>query len=132
VTTTPRPPSALGARGKALWKALHVQHPALTDPERELVLEACKTADHLDQIETYLPTGDPFVMDAKGTMSVHPGFVEARQQANILKQLIAALRLPDEKTGQRPQHRGGERGGVYKPRGGTVTALDRARAARGA
>lgn len=133
MTTAPKPPALLGERGKALWASLHKQHPALTDPERELVLEACKTADHLDQIEAYLPAGDPYVEDSKGTMSVHPGFVEARQQANILKQLIAALRLPDEATGSRPQRRGGARGGVYQPRkAGTVTALDSARAARGA
>lgn len=132
MTTVPKAPALLGDRGRTLWASLHAQHPGLTDPERELVLEACKTADHLDQIETYLPEGDPFVVDNKGTLSVHPGFVEARQQANILKMLIAALRLPDEKTGARPQQRGGARGAYQTSGAGKVSSLDRARTARGA
>lgn len=131
MTTTPKPPALLAERGLTLWASLHAQHPGLTDPERELVLEACKTADHLDQIEAYLPDGDPFVSDAKGTLAIHPGFIEARQQANILKQLIAALRLPDERSGARPQQRGGARG-AYQTSGARVSSLDRARAARGA
>ncbi|MBA3310731.1 MAG: hypothetical protein H0U28_11895 [Nocardioidaceae bacterium] len=41
---------------------------------------------------------------------------EARQQAMLMKQLLAALRLPDERTGRRPQRRGGARG-AYAPAG---------------
>jgi 23S rRNA maturation mini-RNase III len=67
--------------------------------------------------------------NGKGQPVAHPAWVEARQQANILKQLIAALRLPDEATGKRPQHRGAR--GSYAPSTtGRVSSLDMARKAR--
>jgi hypothetical protein len=52
--------------------------------------------------------------------------------ANLLKQLLAALRLPDSKTGKKPQQRSAR--GAYAPKkpGGNVTAIDRARKRRGA
>jgi hypothetical protein len=65
---------------------------------------------------------------------VDGALAEARQQANQLKQLVAALRLPDEVSGKRPQQRGGARG-AYQSNGtgsGSVSSLDRARARSGA
>ena len=57
---------------------------------------------------------------------------QANSTANLLKQLLAALRLPDER-GERPQFRGPR--GSYAPKGsgkapGKVSSLDRARAAK--
>jgi hypothetical protein len=39
-------------------------------------------------------------------MTVDGALSEARQQQNVLKQLLVSLRLPDAATGQRPQYRG--------------------------
>jgi hypothetical protein len=105
--------------------------------ERELLLEACRIADRLDQLDGVV-RGKGIEgllhlrrMDDEGdiTLTVDGVLAEARQQANIMKQLVAALRVPDE-AGKRPQHRGAR--GAYSPRaGGSVTALDRARKAAG-
>ena len=56
----------------------------------------------------------------------HPVYVEVRQQSATLARLIAALRLPDEATGKRPQKR--QLRGVQKP--SKVSSLERARAAK--
>ena len=55
---------------------------------------------------------------------------DANTTANLLKQLIAALRLPDEVTGKKPQHRGPRGAHAPKVPGGKVSSLDRARAAK--
>ena len=71
-------------------------------------------------------------------LTVDGALSEARQQANVLKQLLAALRLPDQ-DGVRPQQRGGARGAYSKGVGGgslpapdpdgVVTPFERARQA---
>jgi hypothetical protein len=68
-------------------------------------------------------------MDDEGdiTLTVDGALSEARQQANIFKQLIAALRIPDE-AGKKPQQRGGARGSYQSKGAGSVSSLDRARA----
>lgn len=143
---TLRVPQGLGVKGTRLWRELHKEH-TFSPAEKVLVEEACRIADRLDRLNALLigdeeawawlrpasPDGDTVNLVIDDAMS------EARQQANVLKQLIATLRLPDE-SGQRPQQRGGARG-AYAPSGrataakkavpATVTALDRARAARG-
>jgi hypothetical protein len=107
----------------------------------ELVMleEACRIADRLDRMDALLrgevdswlllrvnEDGDQVTVVVSNVLS------EARQQATVMKQLIAALRVPDEASGKRPQQRGGARG-AYKPTGkAAVSSLDRARAARGA
>ncbi|WP_123378604.1 hypothetical protein [Pseudokineococcus lusitanus] len=124
-------------------------HPDLS-PEQLLVLEeAARTADRLDQLDDVIAgRGVLELMHFRSVperdgderhvvMTVDAVLAEARQQQTVLKQLLAALRLPDEATGKRPQHRGGARG-AYKPSGGvgeraaarTVSSLERARARR--
>ena len=139
--TTLRRPDGLGSKGSKLWKELTDLH---TFGPAELVIleESCRIADRLDRLDAALgdELGDWLTFRSNDDGSeirvvVDGALAEARQQANILKQLIAALRLPDEASGARPQHRGGARG-AYKPSAakssGKVSSLDRARAARGA
>lgn len=131
----PRPPLGLDDRGKKLWKSIHELHAGLTEPDREVVLEACRVADRCERLDAICRVSEPVVETDKGGLITHPAFAEARQQQNLFKQLIAALRLPDEMTGKRAQYRGPR--GVQQPKGAgggaTVTAIDRAaRAARGA
>lgn len=70
------------------------------------------------------------------TVTLNGPLAEARQQQNVLKQLLVALRLPDSATGARPQSRPAR--GAHTPKGAaageaTVTAIDRAsRRTRGA
>lgn len=77
-------------------------------------------------------------VDSEGTefrLQVTGALARANETANAMKQLIAALRLPDSATGVRPQKRGPR--GAQKPTvpgggapaaGGNVSSLERARA----
>jgi hypothetical protein len=130
VTSTPAP-AGLEDRGRRLWASIHAQHPNISDAEAEVALEAARVADRLERLDAVCRASEPVVETDKGVLITHPAFAEARQQANLLKQLVASLRLPDEKTGTRPQTRPAR--GVQQPKGaGSVSSLDRARAARGA
>lgn len=138
--TTVRAPSGLGTKGRRLWRELTEIHDF--DPaERVLLEESCRIADRLDKLDAFLSgEADAWIKfrvseDASEvTVVIDSALSEARQQANVLKQLVAALRLPDDASGKRPQQRGGARG-AYKSTGkagaGSVSSLERARAARG-
>jgi hypothetical protein len=139
----PKAPAGLGTRGRKLWREVTAGYGELEDKPAELVLleEACRTADRLEKLDELL-RGDvdawirirfprPRREDETLVLNVDGALSEARQQQNIFKQLVAALRLPDEKSGKRPQQRGGARG-AYKPTAASVSSLDRARARNGA
>ena len=97
--------------------------------------------DRLDQLDEILradvdtwatlhidPNADGNVYELRITQAL----TQANSTANLLKQLLAALRLPDAATGKKPQQRGGARG-AYAPtakKPGSVSSLDRARAAK--
>ncbi len=132
--TTDVPPG-LQAGGERLWASLLAQDEHLTDelnPARDVALEACRAKDRCDILDGVC-RDEPVLLDnGKGQPVTHPAWVEARQQANILKQLVAALRLPDEATGKRPQRHMGA-AGARRPNGAgsaAVSSLDRARAAK--
>jgi hypothetical protein len=136
-------PDGLGDRGRKLWADITELHEL--DPVQAVTLvEACRTADRLEQLDQIIAgkgvlrllhfrhmverdSDDErhLVMTVDGVLS------EVRQQQTVLKQLLAALRLPDGVSGKRPQQRGGARG-AYTPGGkaGSVSSLDRARAAK--
>jgi hypothetical protein len=139
--STPKAPAGLSARGRRLWADLN-DMAELDATQRILAEEACRMADRLEKLDALLRgdaeewvrireprvDGDPMVI------VIDSALAEARQQANVMKQLLAALRLPDEATGKRPAQRGAR--GAYRSSGagaggGTVTALERARRAAG-
>lgn len=135
--TAPRAPRGLGTKGQRLWKELH-EIAEFNPAEIVLLEEACRISDRLDKLHFQLDDPDASWLKLKVnddttevTVIVDNVLGEARQQANVLKQIVAALRIPDEKTGAKPQRRGGARGS-YKPSGkaasgmATVTALNRA------
>jgi hypothetical protein len=117
-------PEGLSDRGSTLWASLLEQHPAMSDADQQVALEACRTADLIDRLERICLTSEPVIENERGALVTHPAIVEVRQQRQTLKQLVAALRLPDGKTGKQPQRRGAR--GAYKP-AGTVTSLDKFR-----
>lgn len=143
-------PRGLRVRGKRLWTGLN-EGVTLDAAQVEIATEACRIADRLEQLNDVI-TGkgvlrlmhfrSMFQLDDGDTrnivLTVDGALSEARQQANVLKQLLAALRLPDE-AGNRPQQRGGARGSYGKGVGtspapapdpdGVVTPFERARQA---
>lgn len=136
-----RTPAGLGAGGRALWRDITTDHPELDPSQRVQLLEACRAKDRLDKLDGLLrgdvDTWVKLVVDVSSDgqifeLRVTQGLVQANATANLLKQLLAALRLPDEETGKRPQYRGPR--GAQKPTvpggAGKVSSLDRARAAK--
>lgn len=90
-----RPSKRFRARGQRLWAAHHEE----VKTERGLVMleEACRIADRLDQLDRLLK-GDVDVWcrladgrDASIEVRVDQALVEARQQANTLRQIIKDL-----------------------------------------
>lgn len=137
--TTQRAPSGLGAGGRTLWRRITSAHELDAAQEVQLV-EACRAKDRLDRLDELL-RGDVDTW-ARLTVDVSSGgdvyelritqaLAQANTTANVMKQLLAALRLPDEQ-GKRPQFRGPR--GAQKPTvpGGKVSSLERARQRAGA
>ncbi len=128
-----RAPAGLGPGGRVLWRGVLGLH-SLDVAQEVQLLEACRAKDRLDKLDALL-RGDVEVW-AKLThrlltedyeLRIDAALSQANATANLLKQLLAALRLPDEVSGKRPQFRGPR--GVQKPRV-AVSSLDRARAAK--
>jgi len=137
---TAKTPTGLGAGGRTLWKSITEDHPDLDAAQQVTLLEACRSKDRLDKLDEVLRgDGDTWmrlVVDPRsddGTiyeLRITQALAQANSTATIMKQLIAALRLPDGATGKRPQQRGGARG-AYSPTGKAapkVSSIDRARA----
>lgn len=139
--SSPVPPRGLGVGGRALWRSITGAH-ELDAAQVVQLTEACRAKDRLDKLDDVL-RGDAdtwmrLYVDPRsddGTvleLRVTQALAQANSTANLLKQLLAALRLPDER-GERPQFRGPR--GSYAPKGsgkapGKVSSLDRARAAK--
>ena len=140
-TKTPR---GLGPGGRALWKSITAEHDDL-DPSQIVQLEeACRAKDRCDEFDSIIRgkgvldlmrfriphafDGDKTTVEVKFDQVI----AQANATANLLKQLLAALRLPDPQSGKRPQYRGPR--GAVKPQvaGGKVSSLERARAKTGA
>jgi hypothetical protein len=123
---TPMPPRkrtpALALGGSALWASITKDH-TLDAVQEVTLLEACRAKDRLDEMDELLRAGvdrwvslvhDDRTQDYE--LKVNVALANANATATLLKQLLAALRLPDKSTGKRPQRRGGARG-VYARRG---------------
>ena len=128
--------------GQRLWDAITEAH-ELDEAQRVQLVEACRMKDRLDKLDELL-RGDvsawASIESSDGgrpsVLVINSALAQANTTANAMKQLLAAMRLPDE-SGKRPQQRGGARGayGVQTPGGadvGSVSSLERARRRRGA
>lgn len=138
-------PDDLGEGGLALWNAITGTH-ELNAVQHVQLTEAARQKDRLDEMDRIIQGKgvlnlmrfrvdglDDFDDERKMTVTVKfDGIIDrANATANAMKQLLAALRLPDEATGKKPQHRGAR--GAQKPTipgGAGVSSLDRARAAK--
>lgn len=115
---------ALALGGSALWASITKDH-TLDAAQEVTLLEACRAKDRLDELDELLRAGvdrwATLVLDTNSDgqvfeLRVNVALANANATATLLKQLLAALRLPDKSTGKRPQRRGGARG-VYARRG---------------
>ena len=94
-------PDGLGKRGSALWKSLGFD---VDTPNGVMALEAARLADRLDELDSIIHGKGvlelmqfrvPHAMDDQGTVTVEVSFNnvlgEARQQQNVLRQLLVTL-----------------------------------------
>lgn len=109
-------PDGLGPGGRRLWASI-VKDYDLDAVQLVQLEEACRAKDRCDRLTELLNEEHDEKLQAS-----------ANATANLMKQLLAALRLPDPQTGKKPQYRGPR--GAQKPStpGGKVSSLDRARA----
>jgi len=98
--------------GTALWDGVTASV-VLDAGEQAILVEACRAKDRCDR----LAAGGPWRAASRGVPSLDVGEVArfrlARATALSMMQLLAALRLPDER-GRRPGRRPPR--GVYRPR----------------
>lgn len=126
---TVKAPAGLAAGGRKLWSEVSKRH-ELDAVQVVQLEEACRAKDRLDKLDRVL-RGDVVTWvaiseDRDGDLKVVVDEVlaKANTTATVMKQLLAAMRLPDE-AGKRPQQRGGARG-AYADRGGAKpSARDR-------
>lgn len=130
-------PTGLGAGGRDLWRSITDAH-ELDPAQGVTLLEACRAKDRLDKLDELLRADvdtwatlhlDPSSNGNVYELRITQALGKANETANLMKQLLAALRLPDATTGRKPQARGGARG-AYAPRTGAaakVSSIDRAR-----
>lgn len=115
----PAPPAGLAHGGAALWRSIVKEH-VLDQVQLVQLTEVCRMKDRLDKLDLIL-RGDVETWAALThrtltedyELHIDAALVQANSTANQMKQLLAALRLPDKATGKRPQQRGGARG-AYK------------------
>lgn len=128
-------PAGLSSGGRTLWKSITDVH-ELDATQLVQLEEACRAKDRLDRLDEVLRGDAEVWMSLAGdsdhvtcSLRIDSALGKANETANLMKQLLAALRLPDEATGKRPQFRGAR--GAQKPTvpGGAqkVSSLDRAR-----
>ena len=132
--TAPRSPEGLRTGGRSLWRAITTAHEDLDAQQLVQLTEACRAKDRLDKLDELL-RGD---VDAWAKLThdlrtedyelrIDSALTQANATANLMKQLLAALRLPDAATGKRPQYRGPRGAQAPTVPGGKVSSIDRAR-----
>lgn len=134
--TANRLPTGLSAGGRRLWAGITADHADLDPTQLVQLEEACRAKDRLDKLDELL-RGDvdvwASVMHNTRTedyeLKIDAALTQANATANLMKQLLAALRLPDAATGKRPQYRGPRGAQAPSVPGGAskVSSIDRAR-----
>lgn len=96
----PQKPANLGRRGQKLWADLSTDD--MPADQAALLVETCRTADRLDELDAMLKgeavvrfmadVVDEYENVVDITISLDDALMEARQQANLFKQLLVTLR----------------------------------------
>ena len=137
----PKTPSRLGPGGRKLWRDINAAHPDLDAVQLVQLEEACRAKDRVDKLDELLcgnhDTWMKLVPDPNSIegniyeLRITQALDKANATANLMKQLLAAMRLPDSE-GKRPQRRSAR--GAQKPSvpGGAESAAAKAASRWGA
>ena len=90
--TDPAPPEVLRERGAALWRDLH-ESLEFDVHETPVVLEACRTADAIDELAAVIDRDGYMSTGSAGQAIVHPAVSELRQQQQNLIRLLTTLNI---------------------------------------
>lgn len=104
-----RAPAGLDGRGRRLWSAV-IAGFELSDAERVILLEACRTADLVDRLTAELAGGSLTVVGSRGQTVLNPIAAELRQQRDLLGRLLGRLALPTDDEAEDAAARLGRRG----------------------
>lgn len=124
--------------GDELWDAITQRDPTLKEvgnPMQKVMVQCCRIADQLEAISERMAVEPMLIKRQNGEPTLNPTWKEFETLSPLLARMIISLRLPDEKTGARPQVHGMRppQTHVARPEGGSqdgkVSALDRARRA---
>lgn len=125
----------LGPAGRQLWKSITDEHD-LDASQLVQLEEACRAKDRLDRLDELLrgdietwATLTHRLQTSDYELKIDAALSQANSTANLMKQLLAALRLPDPQTGKKPQLRSA-RGAYQTGKSRKVSSLDKARAAK--
>lgn len=88
-------PKGLRTRGRRFWSSITAAY-ELTVAELELLLEACRTMDRLDELDEFIVKAGVTAVGSQGQMVINGALTEVRGHQLVLHRLIAALTLPDE------------------------------------
>lgn len=91
----PRRPTGLDGRGLRLWERL-LNRFEFSVVEVELLVEVCRTAGAVEELEKQLRADGVVVEGARGGQRVHPALTELRHQRVAFGKLLAQLDLPDD------------------------------------
>lgn len=132
----PVTPNALRPGGRALWDEVLTREPQMTEPRKRVLLEACRLADRLDEIDAGLgddyavlqiieevdkATGDitSYVVSVKQAVATAKGLGEQMSKHLATLRVLTPADVKPEKRG----NPGGARGS-YKTDGPAPTALE--------
>ncbi len=90
-----KPPSGLGARGRAFWDQA-VGAYELSESELVILAECCRLLDECESLRQAAAHGGTMVVGSNGQPRVHPAIGELRQHRLALGRLLSQLALPDE------------------------------------
>lgn len=96
------------SKGTELLASLEERDPTLLDPQnpiRAIALQAASVADNIERLDSQMKKAPVMYTTAAGSLAVNPMWPEHRAQSALLARLVTSLRLPDIKTGKRPQTR---------------------------
>lgn len=91
----PKVPAGLGERGRRFWRDT-VAVFELERDERELLVEACRTLDAIEDLQAAVAADGTVTRGAQGQLRAHPALSELRHNRAALGRLLAQLSLPDE------------------------------------
>lgn len=89
-----RSPKGLGSSGKRFWRAV-TSNFDIEDHHRELLSEACRCLDRLDQVREVLESDGPTVVTRSGDLRSHPLLTIERDTRRVFGYLVRTLGLND-------------------------------------